>query len=76
MTENELKNYYSDISQFWQYIKEFLSREDDKTDTDKYWKDAVDKYEAMAKGKSKFMHSLFMTGMEELERIKKCSNEQ
>ena len=68
MAEDVLKTYHQTINNLWKYMKEYLTRTDNKTNPDKYWGDLVDH---SYHGNDDFKAMIYTAAIKEIERVKK-----
>ena len=68
MTEGKLREYHATIAGLWKFMKEYLTRTDNKTDPDKYWADLVDN---SYHGPDEFKAKIYVAAIREIERAKK-----
>ena len=76
MTKDELRQYYRGITNLWQFMKEFLQREDYKTNEQAYWDELIAKAGEYTKGENDFIRLLFCKAMDEIAKVTRpCINE-
>lgn len=71
MTEENMKKYHSGITKTWRLMKEFLQRNDYRTNEDAYWQDVISRAGEYMKGENDFTKRLLCMAMDEIARVTK-----
>jgi len=70
-----LHQYYDGFTNVWNFMKEFLQRDDYKINEQEYWLEVVVRATEYMKGQSDFFKTIFCQAMDELQRLIKEEGE-
>ena len=76
MAEDELRAYYNGINNLWEFMKEFLQREDYKTNEQAYWDELIARAGEYTKGENDFIKLLFFKAMDEIAKVTRPCGEE